>query len=182
MSMLFQIFMVGDCEFKSALGQHSSSIPVFSGWDVNVYDIVFRMTRHCNSTPRMSGTAGGLRRGESEVISFPFFHAVVLSFGIGECRNLFIGTPMLCNCTMVGQINGALMWSCLTKRRMPWSKLFLGLGKIYVYLPYTTQASSAFSMRWLGSTEHGGDYTITFTPEHVAARQTVLFLCIPSLT
>ena len=57
--MLFQIFMVGHCEFKSALGQHSSSIPVFSGSVVNVYDIVFRLTRHCNSAPRVSGTAAG---------------------------------------------------------------------------------------------------------------------------
>ena len=86
---------------------------------MNAYDIVFRMTRHCNSTPRVSGTAAGLEGGRGGVICFPFFHAVVLSFGIGECCNLFIGTPMLCNCTMVGQINGALMRSRLTKRRMP---------------------------------------------------------------
>ena len=91
---------MGHCEFKSALGQHSSSISVFSGSDVNAYDIVFCMTRHCNSAPRVSGTAAG-GRGGGEVISFPFFHAVVLSFGIRECRNLFIGTPVLCDCTMV---------------------------------------------------------------------------------
>ena len=53
------------------------------------------------------------------MISFPFFHAVVLSFGIRECRNLFIGTPVLCDCTMVGQINSALISSHLTKRRLP---------------------------------------------------------------
>ena len=75
------------------------------------------MTRHCNSAPRVSSTAAGGEGGE--VISFPFFQVVVLSFGIRECRNLFIGTPMLCDCTMVGQINGALMRSRLTKRRMP---------------------------------------------------------------
>ena len=48
------------------------------------------------------------------MIYFRFFHAVVLSFGIRECRNLFIGTPVLCDCTMVGQINGALMRSHVT--------------------------------------------------------------------
>ena len=52
------------------------------------------------------------------MISFPFFHAVVLSFGIRECRNLFIGTPVSCDCTMVGQVYGALR-SRLIKRRMP---------------------------------------------------------------
>ena len=84
---------------------------------MNVYDIVFRMTRHCNSAPRFSSTAAGGGDGGGDI--FPFFHAVVLSFGIRECRNLFIGTPVLCDCPMVGQINGDLMRSHLTKRRMP---------------------------------------------------------------
>ena len=66
---------------------------------MNVYDIVFCMTRHCNSTLRVSGTAAG---------GGDIFYAVVLSFGIGECCNLFIGTPVLCDCTLVGQINSAL--------------------------------------------------------------------------
>ena len=30
---------------------------------MNVYDILFRMTRHCNSAPRVSGTEAGGQRG-----------------------------------------------------------------------------------------------------------------------
>ena len=80
--------------------------------------MVFCMTRHCNSTLRVSGTAAGGEGGGGDI-----FHAVVLSFGFGECCNLFIGTPVLCDCTIVGQINSALR-SHLAKRRMPSSKLF----------------------------------------------------------
>ena len=36
---------------------------------MNVYDIVFRMTRHCNSAPRLGSTAAGGGDGGGDIFS-----------------------------------------------------------------------------------------------------------------